>query len=191
MIRTTALILFALIQTQVFAVNADDIPMAKSKPIQVRMAETGMGMVVDGFRVGVSKALLNGRLNSFSTDGDVRNNFTASLGYAYIPQFDLGFLGHVSYAEYEQSTAAVRVDGNVAFGLRENVYLFGGVNINKFIKGNSSIEDASVKPGAQIGAGFQMTSMFGLDVQYVWTKNTHNSVDLTMNGVEFVLHATF
>lgn len=182
------LLVFA--QSSVFAIAADDIPFTKSAPIEQRMGM--MGMVSKGFRLGVSKALLNGKLNSVKTSGDIRNDFGASLGYAYIPADDFGFLGHVYYSAYEQNAGAIRVDANLTYAFHDRIYALGGVNLNKFVKGDHGLVDATNKLGYQAGFGFQFHQMLGLDVQYTWIKNEYYNTDsLHMDGIEFVLHATF
>ena len=157
--------------------------------IQDRM--DALGMVSSGMRLGVSKALLNGKLNRATNTGDIQQNFAASLGYAWIPSEDLGFLGHVYYSDYEQNTGAVRVDANITYGFRENVYGFAGLNMNKFVKGDHAVVDSTNRLGYQLGMGFQFNTMFGVDVQYTWIKNNHDPFDLHMDGIEFVGHFTF
>lgn len=175
------------------------------RPIQERMSM--MGMTSSGFRLGISKGLINGRdedsstqTNTISYDGDVRNDFGASLGYAYLPSEELGFLGRVAYQSYDGGNiGATRADVNLAYSFYEKFYIFGGGNLNKFATGAKDIRDFNTGAGWQAGMGFQVNSILGFDVQYVETRNsrslsrsgTQGNTELRLSGLEFVAHATF
>ena len=175
------------------------------RPIQDRMSM--MGMASNGFRLGISKGLINGRDEDSSTnttttsyDGDVRNDFGASLGYAYLPSEELGFLGHLVYQSYDGGNiGAVRADANLAYSFYEKFYMFGGGNLNKFATGAKAIRDFNTGAGWQAGMGFQVNQTLGFDVQYVETRNsrslsrsgTQGNTELRLSGLELVAHATF
>lgn len=179
--------------------------MTRGRPIQDRMAM--MGMAANGFRIGISKGLVNGRNEDISSDtssasfnGDVLNDFGASLGYAYLPSEDLGFLGHVGYQSYDGGNiGAMRVDANLAYTFQERFSAYAGGNANKFMIGSKNIRDFSTGFGWQAGLGFQFNQTFGFDVQYVETRNsrsltrngTQGNTDLRISGLEFIGHMTF
>ena len=178
-----------------FAVKADDVPITPSKPIEARMEP--MGITSKGFRLGISKGLVDGSINL--TTARIENQYGVSVGYAFIPTEDFGFLGHVTYSEYKQTyggsdsfSHAVRVDANATYSFKENVYGFAGLNINQFVNGgDAGASDGKAKLGGQLGAGFQLNTMFGLDVQYVWTNVNGSGDNYRVHGIDFVLHATF
>ena len=196
---------FIFAQAFAFAQDQEEASATRSRPIEQRMGM--MGMSSNGLRVGISKALLNGQVEANATGargekttGDIRNDFGVSLGYAYLPTQEFGFLGHVAYNAFEDNVGAVRVDANGAYSFQENFYAFGGLNMNKIVAGNQVLTDLDMSPGYQLGLGFQISKQFGLDVQYISTRNTRSiffgngvqgSVDLRMSGIEFVAHATF
>jgi hypothetical protein len=152
-----------------------------------------------GIRVGLIKSFLNGSVtvkdnygNSYSGGGEVKNDYSVSLGYANIPVNEVGFLGNIYHMKYGQQTEGVRLDASATYGLNENIYFLGGANLHNFTRGITYMNPAL---GVQLGCGFQANKNlgFGLNIVTLNSKGTSDSVDVDYksSGVELSVNGTF
>lgn len=170
-------------------------PISQSEP-EFKVYKPYSGMVAQGFRIDLIKAFLDvklevGGLGSDSEDAD--QEIGLGIGYAYIPVGSMGFLGRLVHTKFDEGAKSLRLDGNVTYGLNQNGYIFGGLNLHDYT--NDELEDMDVGFGFQVGGGFQLTQNFGINLSYVIMNNDASingyDFELELKGFELSLNATF
>lgn len=155
-------------------------------------------IVSQGFRIEFIKSFLNGKLKqsrgylSASLEGKIDNDFGLGMGYANIKVNKPGFLSRFIYTQFNSSSNSIRIDGSGTYGVNENFYFLGGLNLHKFTKGADALD---LGLGFQFGAGFQVNQNFGFGLSYVTLNNAGTtdgvSLDFEAQGLELNIHGTF
>ena len=121
-----------------------------------------------------------------SGDTDLDTNAQFSIGYTDIKVGQIGFMGEFSYLQIdtdadEGDVSNTRLSGNATYGLNQNVYVFGGLNISKYNIDNSGSElndvttDYDAGLGYQLGLGAQINKNLAIEVAYVSLRSTMSS----------------
>lgn len=149
-----------------------------------------------GFRVEFLKSFLDGKVEDKyrSHSGKVYQNFSLGFGYANISDHAPGFLGRAIFTQHTSYSDSFRLDGNATYGVNDSIYFLGGLNLNKFLKGDAEKMDMGL--GFQFGAGWQANPNFGVGLSYVFISNSMSStagsrVDFSAQGLELGVHGTF
>ncbi len=159
--------LFLVSSTTAFAQNTS-----------VSQIEKSTAVSSEGFRVSLLRSNLSMKINADYGDEKVNETYKIdqtvglSLGYVSLPIQQLGWtasLAALQLAVDEDELSMLRADGNVGYAINSYFNIKAGLNISN-IKTNDS--EASFKPdiGTQAGIGFQFNKNFGLDINYVITK---------------------
>lgn len=148
-----------------------------------------------GIRVEFVKSFLDGNLkihDEIILSGEADHNFSLGVGYADIRVNQPGFTTRLIYTQFNSLSSSIRIDGNGTYGLNNNIYLLGGLNLHNFTSGPTQLDTGL---GFQIGAGVQFTENFGAGLSFVSINNSAqidgSNVDFTAKGLELSLHATF
>ena len=156
-----------------------------------------LGYVTSGFRIsaGGSKVQTEENDYAFQINTVVNQNVvSASVGYINIPVRFFGFIGDLTYTDYEgYLDDAIRLSGSVAFGLSKNLYAYLGGNLNYFA--GSSGADYDNDLGNQFGIGIQFNEMIGINLARVTTVNSLDdeflNLDLRSESTELGMTLTF
>ena len=169
-----------------------------SKDVVARSPRLSSGIASKGFRAEFIKSFLDGKLKvsdgtfSGSVSDKVEHDFGLGFGYANIGVNTPGFITRLIFTQYNNESNSIRIDGSGTYGVSENVYFLGGLNLHKFTKGADKL---NIGFGFQFGAGFQVNENFGLGLSYVTLSNSCNvngvDFDFEAKGLELNLHGTF
>lgn len=203
---TVALILGA---TNSFAATSSDSTVSTQMNQNLLDSTT----VAKGFKVGLaknnfdlkSKAELMGQ--KFSAKEDADQNIGILIGYAQIPVNAIGFNANLVYDTYDtdegDDPATLRAMANLTLGINTNLFLQGGLNLQKITKGieGEMKKEMAYGAGIQVGGGVQITKNFGADLLYVYTQHTGDidveglSEDIKMtvifSGLQLAVTGTF
>jgi hypothetical protein len=145
--------------------------------------------LIAGFAQSAKLELESGSEKASFDDESFEQKPGIYIGYAEVKNNSIGFNGALNYARYEddfnQDFSAIRVEGNLTFGLAEQVYVFGGANINKYIDadGSNTLDDFDPGFGIQLGGAFQFMKNLSAIGRYYTTnrEDERNGVDATLN----------
>jgi len=149
--------------------------------------------IAKGIRLSLSQSTLelekdSDEIEYASNKEDLITNAQFSIGYTDIKIGEVGFMGEFSYLQIdtdsdEADVSNTRFSGNATYGMNENVYFFGGLNISKYnvdSSGTTAEEqeivnyDAGV--GYQLGVGAQVNKNLSLEVAYISLRSTRSSL---------------
>ncbi|MGZ3749218.1 MAG: hypothetical protein ACXVCD_17910 [Pseudobdellovibrionaceae bacterium] len=169
-----------------------------TKDVATHSSHSSSGIVSKGLRVEFIKSFLDGKLKvsdgtfSDSVSDKVEFDFGLGFGYENIGVNAPGFITRLIFTQYNNKSNSIRIDGSGTYGVNENVYFLGGLNLHKFTKGADKLD---IGFGFQFGAGFQINENFGLGLSYVTLNNSANvngvDLDFEAKGLELNLHGTF
>jgi len=169
-----------------------------TKDVAPHSSRSSSGIASKGFRVEFIKSFLDGKLKvsdgtfSDSVSGKIEHDFGLGFGYANIGVNTPGFITRLIFTQYNNESNSIRIDGSGTYGVSENIYFLGGLNLHKFTKGADKLD---IGFGFQFGVGFQVNEHFGLGLSYVTLNNRGNmngaDLDFEAKGLELNLHGTF
>ncbi|MGZ3775221.1 MAG: hypothetical protein ACXVCY_15240 [Pseudobdellovibrionaceae bacterium] len=161
-------------------------------------ASLNSGIASKGLRVEFIKSFFEGKIKvsngtfSDSLSSEVEHDFGLGLGYANIGVNRPGFITRLIFTQFNNKANSIRIDGSGTYGVTENIYFLGGINLHKFTKGADKLD---LGFGFQFGAGFQINESFGLGLSYVTLNNRGNvndvEVEFEAKGLELNVHGTF
>ena len=195
--KVTCLVLLVAVTASISVFAEESLPTAR---VAVENQEISESLeVARGFRVSLIKSFLNTEIRSRTGQvEETEQEFGIGVGFADIQIQELGFSARVLYTSF-QSTASIdditslRLEGNGTYGIYEGANVFAGVHVQAFA--TSELKDRNPALGFQVGGGYQFTEKLGADLAYVlfnqqFSKETVD-YDLSMEGIEISVHATF
>lgn len=174
----------AVLSTSAFAkINNPDFINAQKINTQSKNSK----QLAKGIRLSVSHSDLE--LEQISSDIDSANNKTDldtnaqfSIGFSDIKIGSVGFMGEFSYLDIDTEgdsntdVSNTRLSANATYGMNENIYVFGGLNISKYNvdspEDDDFTTDYSAGIGGQIGVGAQVAKNLSLEVAYLSLKSS-------------------
>lgn len=148
--------------------------------------------IAKGIRLSLTQSNLELELQSDdlefdSRDRDLDTNAQFSIGYTDIKVGEVGFMGEFSYLQIdtdadEGDVSNTRLSGNATYGLNQNVYAFGGLNISKYNVDNTSVYeeeftyDYDAGVGYQLGLGAQVNKNLAIEVAYVSLRSSRSAI---------------
>ncbi len=168
-----------VLSTSAFSVvnNPDFI---NAQKLEVKLSNSSS--IAKGIRLGLSQSNLELVVESNELDLDTDAQF--SIGYSEVKQGDVGFMAEFSYLQVDTDAEDgdvnnTRLSASATYGLNENIYTFGGLNISKYNVDQSDNSDNSVDYdaglGYQIGMGAQVNKNLALEVAYISLRSTSSS----------------
>ena len=146
--------------------------------------------IAKGIRLSLSQSTLelekdSDEIEYGSNKEDLNTNAQFSIGYTDIKIGQIGFMGEFSYLQIntdsdESDVSNTRLSGSATYGINENIYTFGGLNISKYnvdTSGdlNESTTDYDAGVGYQLGLGAQVNKNLAIEVAYVSLRSTMSS----------------
>lgn len=135
---------------------------------------------VDAFKITVLKPMLVLDVEQTTTDlgntlvesdssSDGRNASGFAIGYANLPNQEIGFIGQISFINVDGEEGSkdfdlTRMEGNAAFAINERWHVKGGINFTTASTQTNVDLDGSF--GYQVGIGFKVNTYLGFDFSY-------------------------
>lgn len=155
-----------------------------------------------GFRIALVKPLSLETEVKISDEGlgesDGENVMGLGLYGAEVSPYSLGYIWGGVYQQYRYEKAtekvgSLRLEANATYGFENSIYVFGGLNLAKFLKSDLKKLDPGL--GFQAGAGAQFNKNVGITLALVQTntdgKVQDKFVDIETQAIEFAVNLTF
>jgi|GEM_PF-6486462 len=125
------------------------------------------------YRIGLLQSTLALQTET-SSQKTQQGKFADSLGfsfeYSYLPMYELGFIGGLSFSQGRQSGSSfgiTRLEGNFGTQVSSKIHLKGGLNLARIVEGTSYLQNLRPVLGFQLGAGLRLTQKVVLELSYV------------------------
>lgn len=110
----------------------------------------------------------------------IKEDFGLSLGYEKISTNNIGFMSRFVFTQIYSELQTARIEAAATYGLSDSIYIFGGLNMNKYVK-SKHYDKAPWGLGFQLGAGYDVNERLGFSLSYVDVKTLIKRVEVSMN----------
>ncbi len=163
----------------------------------------------NGFRVGIGQGTLGTNIRARKNGIDESTNGTRSTkmqlqaGWEKIETNEIGYSAFFTYQDIaealqtegsndKEDVRSMRWSGNATYGITDQVYTYGGLNLNKFY-GSEEIEANFERGiGYQAGLGFMLHKKANLEIEYLSLvsegRTNGINVDIAAKGVMLKLN---
>lgn len=204
------------------AFSVEAAPASSSNRISVNKTSTTASKylfepqkLTQGFRIGVVKSMSDVAMNakfagrSFRSTEDSEHKLGVQWGFSRTEFQNFGFMGLLTFNQYNSENRTLRIEGNVNYGLTPQLHGYAGAHVNHFvtIEAENAVDRVDMSPGLgfQFGAGLQISPRYGFGLAYFVSRNKGNlhfdpartgiteplELETEIKGLEFNLYALF